>query len=90
MCHYEGTDGWPPPVAGRGKGQMTTTETPLRVGDVLQGFCGGWFGRNSYEDKRVEAIGSDWVVVRDDRNYPLFSEGDPERLIEYRGTGGTE
>ena len=64
--------------------------TPLRVGDVLQGFCGGWFGRNSYEDKRVEAIGSDWVVVRDDRNYPLFSEGDPEGLIEYRGTGGTE
>lgn len=38
---------------------------PLRVGDVLEGFCEGHFGRDSYEDKRVEAIGADWVVCRD-------------------------
>lgn len=37
---------------------------PLRVGDVLYGYCGGFFGRDSYGDKRVEAIGADWVIVR--------------------------
>jgi hypothetical protein len=38
----------------------------LQVDDVLDGFCGGWFGRDSYDDKRVEAIGVDWVVTRTD------------------------
>lgn len=26
---------------------------PLRVGDVLEGFCEGYFGRDSYGDKTV-------------------------------------
>jgi len=50
----------------------------LLVGTVLKGYCGGWFGRDSYEDKRVEAVGVDWVVVRDDSGYnkvPLFATG---------------
>jgi hypothetical protein len=38
--------------------------TKLRVGAVLSGFCGGLFGRDSFGDKRVEAIGFDWVVAR--------------------------
>lgn len=62
------------------------TEIPLRVGDILYGFCGGSFGRDSYEDKRVEAIGADWVVVRED-GYPpspLMYAGNPEDLTEYR------
>lgn len=68
--------------------------TPLRVGDILYGFCGGRFGRDSYTDKRVEAIGSDWVVAREQREdyswnpegWPtaLIYHGDPEKLIEYR------
>lgn len=36
----------------------------LRVGDTLYGFCGGYFGRDSYTDKTVEAVGKDWVVTR--------------------------
>lgn len=56
---------------------------PLRVGDMLYGFCNGSFGRDSYGDKRVEAIGSDWVVVREDGT-PLIYRGDPEDLCEYR------
>lgn len=40
---------------------------PLRIGDVLAGFCGGAFGRDYWSDEgRVEAIGSDWTIVRDD------------------------
>lgn len=36
----------------------------IRIGSILRGFCGGHFGRDSYHDKRVEAIGADWIVVR--------------------------
>ncbi len=36
----------------------------IRVGSVLHGYCGGAFGRDSYNCKRVEAIGADWIVVR--------------------------
>lgn len=57
---------------------------PLRVGDPLYGYCGGYFG-DSYWDKRVEAIGADWVVARDDTEHRArLYVGDPERLIEYR------
>lgn len=36
----------------------------LAVGDVLHGFCGGIFGRDSDACKRVEAFGADWVIAR--------------------------
>ena len=57
---------------------------PLRVGDRLFGHCGGYFGRDSFEDKRVEAIGMDWVVARDVEGVPLFASIDPELLRRYR------
>ena len=44
----------------------------LRVGQVLKGFCGGFFGRDSYGAKRIEAIGHDWIVVREGDN-PNFA-----------------
>jgi hypothetical protein len=59
-------------------------DRPLRVGDLLLGFCGGTFGSRSYFDKRVEAVGSDWVVVRESDGSPGFFAGDPEILREYR------
>lgn len=63
--------------------------SPLRVGDVLYGFCNGYFGHDSYEDKRVEAIGGDWVVARSvgefaSSPYLHFYVGDPEFLCQYR------
>lgn len=36
-----------------------------RVGMVLIGYCNGVFGRDSYDDKRVEGFGEDWLVVRE-------------------------
>lgn len=39
----------------------------IQVGTILYGYCGGFFGRDSYEDKTVEAYGKDWVVCRDDQ-----------------------
>lgn len=54
----------------------------------MLGFCGGAFGRDEYGDKRVEAIGRDWVVARDtSTNDPLFYSGDPDRLMEYTTEG---
>lgn len=35
----------------------------IEAGDVLDGFCGGLFGRDSYDDKIVIAIGTRWVVA---------------------------
>lgn len=62
----------------------------VEVGDILHGYCGGWFGRDSYGCSRVEAVGSDWLIsrVRDD----FKDDGDAraalgadirERLSEY-------
>jgi len=39
----------------------------FRVGDILHGFCGGSFGRDSYACRRVEAVGADWIVTRNER-----------------------
>lgn len=36
---------------------------PLFVGTTLYGYCEGYFGE-WYEDKVIEAIGWDWLVVR--------------------------
>jgi hypothetical protein len=37
----------------------------ILVGQVLKGYCGGYFGSRSYGAKRVEAVGIDWIVARD-------------------------
>jgi len=55
----------------------------LRVGDLLYGFCRGEFG-HSYWNKRVEAIGSDWIVARDTCGGVVFYEGPPEDLEQYK------
>ena len=48
----------------------------LMVGDLLEGFCNGYFGRDFYGLKRVEAVGADWVVVRDEEDHLLgFASG---------------
>lgn len=58
---------------------------PLRIGSPLYGFCGGCFGRDSYDTKRVEALGVDWVVVRDSDGAVDFASGDGivEELEKY-------
>lgn len=54
----------------------------IRVGTVLYGYCGGHFG-DSYGDKRVEAIGADWVVAREDNDAVVFANVVPEELEKY-------
>jgi hypothetical protein len=58
----------------------------LRVGLVLYGYCNGYFGRDSYRDKRVEAFGVDWIVAREENGTPVFANmagvRDEESLIQ--------
>ncbi len=42
----------------------------LKVGKTLYGYCEGYFGHN-WNDKIIEAIGRDWIVVRDSEGYIL-------------------
>lgn len=55
----------------------------VRVGSILYGFCGGCFGRDSYDNKRVEAMGADWVVVRNESGGVEFTDHAPSDLAEY-------
>lgn len=38
----------------------------IAPGTILYGFCHGYFGRDSYGDKVVVAVGEKWIVVLDD------------------------
>lgn len=58
--------------------------TKVAVGDVLYGFCDGAFGRDSYGDKTVIAIGVvdtdeflpiEWAVVATKGDGPEFAAG---------------
>ncbi len=68
----------------------------LMVGQMLYGYCAGYFGRDSYCDKRVEAVGADWVVVRCEDGSPNFAytgdnddaTGIHEGLREFTVKGG--
>lgn len=55
----------------------------VKVGSVLHGFCGGAFGRDSYDHKRVEAMGKGWLVARNERGVPEFYSGKKKRLEAY-------
>ena len=54
----------------------------LRVGTILYGFCRGHFGSGSYSPKRIEALGEDWVVVREQDGRPNFAESFGEGTID--------
>jgi hypothetical protein len=60
--------------------------TELKVGQTLYGYCGGVFGGDSYSTKRVEAVGFDWVVVRevygDNPMFVRLSQSEMARLVE--------
>ena len=54
------------------------------VGTILYGYCGGFF--SSYTDKRIEGIGSDWLVVREiksDATVDLATFGNTQEMIQF-------
>lgn len=48
----------------------------VEVGDIIHGFAGGAFGRDSYACRRVEAVGADWIVTRNNSGAVEFAAGD--------------
>lgn len=50
----------------------------IAVGMTVWGSCEGYFGRDFYAPSgaRVEAIGWDWVVIRDEYGFPRFATFD--------------
>jgi len=55
---------------------------------MIYGYCNGFFGRDSYEPKRVEAEGRYWIVARrlDEAAQPEFAsfsnDAEMERLLD--------
>jgi hypothetical protein len=45
-------------------------------GQPIHGYAGGVFGRDSYECRRVEAVGHDWLVTRTPSGQVGFASGD--------------
>ena len=53
----------------------------ISTGTMLKGFCRGYFGRDSYEDKIVEATVVDWIVAKEvDSGRVVFTDISPETL----------
>lgn len=57
------------------------------IGRLIYGFANGYFGRDSYNDKRIEAEGVDWIVARGiESGVPEFAnfanEGEKNELIK--------
>lgn len=51
------------------------------IGRKLYGYCDGYFGRDSYGDKIIEAEGYDWIVARE-YGEPIFAFVPPEDKAE--------
>lgn len=59
----------------------------INIGDTLYGYCNGYFGRDSYGNKRVIAKGtergSNWMVVYDEwEGRLLFGSGFSHEDVE--------
>jgi len=46
------------------------------VGIKIYGFCNGFFGRDSYDDKIIIASGEDWIVAKSDSGQNEFASFD--------------
>lgn len=75
-------------MAARKRAAAPWSPSPA-VGDVLYGYCGGRFGRDSYGVKRVEAVSEtgDWIVVREGEgdeatvNFTALKPGEYAKLL---------
>jgi hypothetical protein len=62
---------------------MPEPRRPLAPDDVIHGFAYGAFGRDHYNCVRIEAVGPDWIVARDnDEDFPGPSFTSGRRSLE--------
>lgn len=51
------------------------------IGERIPGYCGGTFDLDTIDDElRVEAVGVDWIVLRDTQNVVHFYRGSHSEL----------
>jgi len=65
--------------------QMLPVNLQSLIGETLYGFCNGFFGRDSYEAKTIEAIGKDWIVARTGKGelrIATFEEGWKDSMLD--------
>ena len=53
----------------------------IRPGVKLYGLCGAYFGRLNFSSKTIEAMGNDWVVVRDENGIHFASFSSREKML---------
>ena len=57
---------------------------PFMIGETIPGYCGGNFPLDTMDDTlRVEAVGVDWIVLRDTHNNTHFYQGSHDQLRQY-------
>lgn len=56
--------------------ETTRGRNLLKTGVIIQGFCNGYFGRDSYEDKKILSWGEEddriWIVAIEDDLHRSF------------------
>lgn len=57
---------------GQTAGPSVEGEGGLRVGAMIHGFANGYFGRDSYACRVIEAEGKDWFVTRNSSGVTEF------------------
>lgn len=60
----------------------------LKVGQMIHGYAGGTYGRDSYYCRRVEAVGYDWVVTRNSRGVVEVASGQDDLAEVAKHAGG--
>lgn len=54
-----------------------------QVGGAIHGFASGYFGRDSYECRMIEAKGPDWLVLRNTRGQvQMITRSDYESITD--------
>lgn len=52
------------------------------VGKELKGFCDGYFGRDSYDDKVIIMNGLTWVIAIAEDGYPEVATFEDKQELE--------
>lgn len=65
----------------------------MEIGDVVHGFAGGFFGRDSYDCRELEEKGPDWLLFRNKNGQVELFVGNKQRqkgLLEYKKPNNCE
>jgi hypothetical protein len=53
-----------------------SAQPQILIGDTTCGYCHGQWGRDGYGLMRVEGVGADWIVGKDEGGRVFMTSGD--------------